>query len=34
VTDIIPTLGTRSVTVHDGSPWTTGYDGHLQRFGP
>jgi hypothetical protein len=34
VTDIIPTLGTRSVTMHDGSLWTTGYDGYLQRFDP
>jgi hypothetical protein len=34
VTDTIPTLGTRSVTVLDGSLWTTGYDGYLQRFDP
>jgi YVTN family beta-propeller protein len=34
VTDTIPTLGTRSVTVHDRSLWTTGYDGYMQRFDP
>jgi hypothetical protein len=32
VTDVIPTLGARSVTLHDDSLWTTGYDGYLQRF--
>ncbi len=32
VTDVIPTLGARSVTVVDGSLWTAGYGGYLQRF--
>jgi hypothetical protein len=32
VTDVIPTLGVHSVTVHDGSLWISGYGGYLQRF--